>query len=170
MSIRPLPDAGEAKIPLVRSYELTILRSNRNRLTRERTVATQGLTTMQSSFGPKDTMNRLEAAVQAKGMTIFARIDHAAGATAVGLSLRPTEVLIFGNAKGGTPLMNSVQTIGLDLPLKALVWQDASGDTWLSYNDPAWLAKRHGIGAETEPAVDTMTAALNAVAKAATTK
>jgi uncharacterized protein (DUF302 family) len=133
-------------------------------------VATQGLTTMQSSFGPKDTMNRLEAAVQAKGMTIFARIDHAAGATAVGLSLRPTEVLIFGNAKGGTPLMNSVQTIGLDLPLKALVWQDASGDTWLSYNDPAWLAKRHGIGAETEPAVDTMTAALNAVAKAATTK
>jgi uncharacterized protein (DUF302 family) len=133
-------------------------------------VATQGLMTMQSSFGPKDTMNRLEAAVQAKGMTIFARIDHAAGATEVGLSLRPTEVLIFGNAKGGTPLMNSVQTIGLDLPLKALVWQDASGDTWLSYNDPAWLAKRHGIGAETEPAVDTMTAALNAVAKAATTK
>ena len=133
-------------------------------------MATQGLTTMQSSFGPKDTMNRLEAAVQAKGMTVFARIDHAAGATAVGLSLRPTEVLIFGNAKGGTPLMNSVQTIGLDLPLKALVWQDASGDTWLSYNDPAWLAKRHGIGAETEPAVNNMTAVLNALAKAATTK
>jgi len=115
-------------------------------------------------------MNRLEAAVQAKGMTVFARIDHAAGATAVGLSLRPTEVLIFGNAKGGTPLMNSVQTIGLDLPLKALVWQDAFGGTWLSYNDPAWLAKRHGIGAETEPAVNNMTAALNALAKAATTK
>ncbi len=133
-------------------------------------MATQGLTTMQSRFGPKDTMNRLEAAVQAKGMTVFARIDHAAGATAVGLSLRPTEVLIFGSAKGGTPLMNSVQTIGLDLPLKALVWQDASGDTWLSYNDPAWLAKRHGIGAETEPAVNNMTAALNALAKAATTK
>ena len=137
---------------------------------REQAVATQGLTTMQSSFGPKDTMNRLEAAVQEKGMTVFARIDHAAGATAVGLSLRPTEVLIFGNAKGGTPLMNSVQTIGLDLPMKALVWQDASGDTWLSYNDPAWLAKRHGIGAETEPAVNNMTAALNALAKAATTK
>ena len=133
-------------------------------------MATQGLTTMQSDFGPKDTMNRLEAAVQAKGMTVFARIDHAAGATAVGLSLRPTEVLIFGNAKGGTPLMNSVQTIGLDLPLKALVWQDAFGGTWLSYNDPAWLAKRHGIGAETEPAVNNMTAALNALAKAATTK
>jgi uncharacterized protein (DUF302 family) len=132
-------------------------------------VTTQGLTTIQSNFGPKDTMNKLEAAVQAKGMTVFARIDHAAGATAAGLTLRPTEVLIFGNAKGGTPLMNSVQTIGLDLPLKALVWQDASGSTWLSYNDPAWLAKRHGIGAETEPAVNNMTAALNAVAKAATT-
>jgi uncharacterized protein (DUF302 family) len=134
----------------------------------ERAMTTPGLTTIQSSFGPKDTMNRLEAAVQAKGMTVFARIDHAAGATAAGLSLRPTEVLIFGNAKGGTPLMNSIQTIGLDLPLKALVWQDASGDTWLSYNDPAWLAKRHGVGAETEPMVNNMTAALSAVAKAAT--
>ena len=132
-------------------------------------MATQGVTTIQSSFGPKDTMDRLEAAVQAKGMTVFARIDHAAGATAAGLSLRPTEVLIFGNAKGGTPLMKSVQTIGLELPLKALVWQDASGNTWLSYNDPAWLAKRHGTGAETEPAVNNMTAALSAVAKAATT-
>ena len=132
-------------------------------------MATQGVTTIQSSFGPKDTMDRLEAAVQAKGMTVFARIDHAAGATAAGLSLRPTEVLIFGNAKGGTPLMNSVQTIGLDLPLKALVWQDASGDTWLSYNDPAWLAKRHGVGAEAQPAVNNITAALSTVAKAAAT-
>ena len=132
-------------------------------------MATPGLTTIRSSFGPQDTMNRLETAVKAKGMTVFARIDHAAGATAVGLSLRPTEVLIFGNAKGGTPLMKSVQTIGLELPLKALVWQDASGNTWLSYNDPAWLAKRHGTGAETEPAVNNMTAALSAVAKAATT-
>ena len=131
-------------------------------------MAIQGLTTIQSRFGPKDTMNRLEAAVQAKGMTVFARIDHAAGASAAGLSLRPTEVLIFGNAKGGTPLMNSVQTIGLDLPLKALVWQDASGDTWLSYNDPAWLAKRHGVGAEAEVAVNNMTVALSAVARAAT--
>jgi uncharacterized protein (DUF302 family) len=108
-------------------------------------MTTQGLTTIRSSFGPKDTMNRLEAAVQAKGMTVFARIDHAAGATAAGLSLRPTEVLIFGNAKGGTPLMNSVQTIGLDLPLKALVWQDASGDTWLSYNGSG-LARKAARG------------------------
>jgi uncharacterized protein (DUF302 family) len=132
-------------------------------------MAAQGLTTLRSSYGPKDTMNRLEAELRAKGMTVFARIDHAAGARAVGLSLRPTEVLIFGNAKAGTPLMQSVQTIGIDLPLKALVWQDSSGDTWLSYNDPAWLAQRHGLGGETAAAISTMTAALDAVAKAATT-
>ena len=132
-------------------------------------MAAQGLTALRSSYGPKDTMNRLEAEVRAKGMTVFARIDHAAGAIAVGLSLRPTEVLIFGNAKAGTPLMQSVQTIGIDLPLKALVWQDGSGDTWLSYNDPAWLTQRHRLGGKTEAAIGTMTAALDAVAKAATT-
>jgi uncharacterized protein (DUF302 family) len=148
---------------------LITLPSDRNRIARERDVTTQGLTTIQSSFEPKETMNRLEATVQAKGMTVFARIDHAAGATAAGLSLRPTEVLIFGNAKAGTPLMNSVQSIGLDLPLKALVWQDALGKTWLSYNDPAWLAQRYGVGPETQPLVNNMTAALNGVAKAATT-
>ena len=132
-------------------------------------MAVDGLTTIPSSFGPQDTMNRLEAAVRAKGMTVFARIDHAAGATGVGLSLRPTEVLIFGGAKAGTPLMQSVQTIGLDLPLKALVWQDASGNTWLSYNDPDWLANRHGLSGETQAAVGMMAGALDAVAKAATT-
>jgi uncharacterized protein (DUF302 family) len=113
-------------------------------------------------------MDRLEAAVRAKGMTVFARVDHAAGAAAVGLALRPTELLIFGNAKGGTPLMQSMQTIGIDLPLKALVWQDASGSTWLSYNDPSWLAKRHRLGPDSEATVGTMAAALNAAAKTAT--
>ena len=88
-----------------------------------------GFITLESAYGPKDTMNRLEAEVKPKGVTVFARIDHAAGAAEVGLPLRPTAVLIFGNAKGGTPLMQSVQAIGIDLPLKALVWQDASGDT-----------------------------------------
>ena len=129
-------------------------------------MAAQGLTTIKSSHGPQETMNRLEAAVKAKGMTVFARIDHAAGAAAAGLSLQPTEVLIFGNARGGTPLMQSAQTIGIDLPLKALVWQDAAGDTWLSYNDPAWLAQRHGVGGAETP-VGNLTAALDAVAKAA---
>lgn len=77
--------------------------------------------------------------------------------------------MIFGNPKGGTPLMQSVQTVGIDLPLKALVWQDAAGDTWLSYNDPTWLAQRHGLGGATEPAINVMTGARSAVAKAATT-
>ena len=100
-------------------------------------MATDGLTTIKSGHAPKETMNRLEAAVKAKGLTLFARVDHAAGAAGVGLSLRPTELLIFGNAKGGTPLMQANQTVGIDLPLKALVWQDARGDTWLSYDDPS---------------------------------
>jgi len=114
-------------------------------------------------------MDRLEAEVKAKGLTVFARIDHAAGAEQVALPLRPTEVLIFGNARGGTPLMQATQTIGIDLPLKALVWQDASGKTWLSYNDPGWLAKRHGLGPEVDATVKALTAALNGLAKAATT-
>jgi len=126
-----------------------------------------GLTTIRSHRSARETMNRLEAAVKAKGMTVFARIDHAAGASAVGMPLNATEVLIFGNAKGGTPLMQSVPTIGIDLPLKALVWQDASGETWLSYNDPAWLAQRHGLSGS-EAAIGNLTAALNALAKEAT--
>jgi uncharacterized protein (DUF302 family) len=128
-----------------------------------------GLTTLRSSYGPKDTVERLEAEVKAKGLTVFARIDHAAVAAAVGLRLRPTELLIFGNARGGTPLMQSIQTVGIDLPLKALVWQDASGSTWLSYNDPSWLAQRHGVGHEVDAALAAMAAALAAVANAATT-
>ena len=126
-----------------------------------------GLTTIPSRFGPQDTMDRLEAAVKAKGMTVFARIDHAAGAAEAGLPLWPTAVLIFGNAKAGTPLMQSVQTVGIDLPLKALVWQDATDNTWISYNDPAWLAKRHGLSHEVEAPVKAMTAMLSAVTRAA---
>ena len=132
-------------------------------------MAADGLTTLRSNHDPKDTMNRLEAAVKGKGLTVFARIDHAAGAAAVGLPLRPTELLIFGNAKGGTPLMQSVQTIGIDLPLRVLVWQDASGTTWVSYYDPSWLAKRHALDDATGAAVRAMAGVLDAVAKAATT-
>jgi uncharacterized protein (DUF302 family) len=134
----------------------------------EPAMAADGLTTIKSSYGPTETMNRLEADVKAKGLTVFARIDHAAGAAAAGLTLRPTELLIFGNARGGTPLMQSVQTIGIDLPLKTLVWQDATGDTWLSYNDPSWLAQRHRLGPEAAAAVNALTGALASLAKAAT--
>ena len=131
-------------------------------------MAAEGLITVRSSHGPADTMSRLEAEVRAKGLTVFARIDHAAGAAGAGLSLGPTELLIFGNAKGGTPLMQADQTIGIDLPLKALVWQDASGDTWLSYNDPDWLAKRHGLAHQVDATVSGMAATLDALVRTAT--
>lgn len=131
-------------------------------------MAVDGLTSIASRFGPNETMNRLEAEVKARGMTVFARIDHAAGAVEAGLSLRPTEVLIFGNAKTGTPLMQAVQTIAIDLPLKALVSQDASGDTWLSYDDPAWLARRHRLGHDAEAVIGGMAVALGAIARSAT--
>ena len=127
-----------------------------------------GLMTIRSSLSPKDAMDRLAAEVTAKGMSVFARIDHAAGATSAGLPLRPTEVLIFGNAKGGTPLMQAKQTIGLDLPLKILVWQDEAGETYLTYNDPVWLTRRYGIAGETEGVADKLAAALAAIAAAAT--
>jgi uncharacterized protein (DUF302 family) len=132
-------------------------------------MAADGLITIKSGFGPEETMNRFEAEVRAKGMSVFAHIDHAAGATAVGLSLRPTELLIFGNAKTGTLLMESAQTLGIDLPLKALVWQDASGTAWLSYNDPAFLAHRHGMDGADNTTVNAMAAALKALASKATT-
>jgi uncharacterized protein (DUF302 family) len=130
-------------------------------------MAADGLIKVQSSHGPAETMDRLVVEIRAKGLTVFARIDHASGAKEAGLTLRPTELLIFGNAKGGTPLMQSNQEIGIDLPLKALVWQDASGNSWISYNDPGWLAKRHGLGPEVEPPVKAMTALLSAVTQAA---
>jgi uncharacterized protein (DUF302 family) len=136
----------------------------------EHAMPADGLTTIRSNHGPKDTMDRIEAELKAKGMGVFTRIDHAAGAIAVGLSMRPTEVIIFGNAKGGTPLMQAEQSIGIDLPLKALVWQDAAGNTWVSYNEPAWLAHRHGLtSAATETVIGNLSAALRAVTQAATT-
>ncbi|MGB6537699.1 MAG: DUF302 domain-containing protein [Xanthobacteraceae bacterium] len=130
-------------------------------------IAADGLTTLASSFGPKETLDRLEAQIKAKGLTVFACVDHAAGAAAVGLALRPTAMVIFGNARGGTPLMQSNQTAGIDLPLKCLVWQDEAGKTWLSYNDPAWIAQRHGLGEASEAAVKAMTAMLAAITNAA---
>jgi len=106
--------------------------------------AVEGLITAPSRAGPAETLQRLEAAVTSRGLTVFARIDHAAGAAAVGLDLPPTTLLIFGNARGGTPLMQARQLLGIELPLKALVWQDSARKTWLSYADPRWIAERYG--------------------------
>ena len=123
-----------------------------------------GLTTIPSNHAVKDTIARLAADVTAKGLAVFARVDHAKGAHEVGLELRPTELLIFGNARGGTPLMQAQQTAGIDLPLKALAWEDAGGKVWLAYNDPEWIAARHGI---TSPATKALAGALAALTKAA---
>jgi uncharacterized protein (DUF302 family) len=112
-------------------------------------------------------MARLIALVETSGQTVFARIDHGAGATQVGLALRPTQLLLFGNPKGGTPLMQNRQTIGIDLPLKILVWEADDGQVWLTYNDPAWLAQRHNLGAASEAAVKAMSAGIGKMAAAA---
>ncbi|ACA15783.1 protein of unknown function DUF302 [Methylobacterium sp. 4-46] len=137
-------------------------------LTGARAMAEDGLVTLRSAFGPAETMARLEAAVKARGMIVFAHIDHAAAATGAGMALRPTDLLIFGAAKGGTPLMQSMQTIGIDLPLKALVWQDETGTTFLTYNEPAYLARRHGLGASVDAVVGAMSSALEEIATSTT--
>ena len=127
-----------------------------------------GLIAVKSPHSSKDTMDRLETLVKQKGMTIFARIDHAAGAAKVGKNLRSTELLIFGNPQGGTPFMECNQTVGIDLPLKALVWEDASGQVWLGYNDPEFLARRHGVSQC--PAVENLKKALAGFAQTTISK
>jgi uncharacterized protein (DUF302 family) len=107
--------------------------------------AADGLVALKSPYPGRQTMDRFEAAAKARGLAVFARIDHAAGAAKVGKTLRATELLIFGNPQGGTPFMECAQTVGIDLPLKALVWEDAAGQVWLGYNDPLFLARRHGV-------------------------
>ena len=106
--------------------------------------AADGLIEVKSANSVKETITRFEATAKERGLMIFARIDHAAGAQKIGKTLRPTELLIFGSPQGGTPLMECAQSAGIDLPLKALAWEDASGQVWLGYNDPQYLAARHG--------------------------
>jgi uncharacterized protein (DUF302 family) len=132
------------------------------------TRSIDGLRTTTSTLGPKATMDKLEAAVRARGIQVFARIDHAAGAASVGMALRPTELLIFGAPAGGTPLMQAYQTLGIDLPLKALVWQDEAGVTFLSYNDLAWLVRRHGSDSDIGAPIAKLEGLLAALVRAAT--
>jgi len=129
----------------------------------------EGFIVRSSRHDPITTMDRLAAAVTKHGAAVAARIDHAAAAGAVGLALPPTEVLIFGNPKAGTPLMQIAQTIGVDLPLRALVWRDADGMTHLGYNDPYWLARRHGVELGAEAPLKAMADFLAAVAEEAAT-
>lgn len=108
-------------------------------------LAGDGLITVKSSYDVSTTLDRMEKIISDKGLTVFTRIDHAAGAKKAAISLRPTELLIFGNPKVGTPLMNCNQTAAIDLPQKALAWEDEKGQAWLSYNDPDYLANRHDL-------------------------
>jgi uncharacterized protein (DUF302 family) len=123
-----------------------------------------GIVTKPSAFSVAETIERLEKNARERDFVIVARIDHAAAATKAGLELR---LLIFGNPKGGTPLMQNAPSIGLDLPLKALAWEDAAGRTWLAYNDPQWLAQRHGLSGRPE-LVQRMSTALDQLTDAAT--
>jgi uncharacterized protein (DUF302 family) len=127
--------------------------------------AADGLIALESPFPAKETMDRAEALVRQRDLIVFARIDHAAGAAKAGKSMRPTELLVFGHPRGGTPFMECTQTVGIDLPLKLLVWEDAQGRTWLGYNDPGYLAQRHGVADCL--AVDGLRNALAALARAA---
>ncbi|HEY1747389.1 MAG TPA: DUF302 domain-containing protein [Xanthobacteraceae bacterium] len=129
-----------------------------------------GLTTIASTHSVPETLDRLIAAITPLGMNVFARIDHAEGAAKVEMPLRPTQLLLFGNPKGGTPLMQDKQTAGIDLPLKALAWEDPDGKVWLTYNETAWIAQRHGLGAASAAAVTAIAAGLEKVTKAAAAK
>jgi uncharacterized protein (DUF302 family) len=130
-------------------------------------VTVEGLKVSRSRHGPQETLDRFEVAMARYGMTIFARIDHGAAAAKAALELRPTVVLIFGNARAGTRLMQMVSTIAIDLPLKAVVWQDETGATWLGYNDPVWIARRHGV--VDDRSIDLVIEELAAIATEATT-
>ncbi len=121
-----------------------------------------GLITKSSRYSAPETMDRLVAVLQSKGMTVFARIDHAAEAEKAGLKMRPSQLLIFGNPKGGTPLMVAAPTAAIDLPLKALAWEDAGGKVWLGYNSAPYLKERHGIEGKDE-ALKVVAAALDAM-------
>ncbi|MBW6509034.1 MAG: DUF302 domain-containing protein [Desulfuromonadales bacterium] len=127
--------------------------------------AADGLVSVKSPYSTIQTMDRLEEIVTQKGLTVFARIDHAKGAQRIGKFLRPTELLMFGNPQGGTPFMECAQTVAIDLPLKALVWEDQQGQVWLSYNEPGYLAARHAAG--TCPVVDNLSRALNGISQKA---
>ena len=126
--------------------------------------AVAGLVTVASALPPAETVDRLQREILGKGLTIFAKVDHSGGATAAGLPLRFTQLLVFGSPKGGTPLMQARQTIGIDLPLRMLVWQDERAGVFVSHDDPAWLVARHGVTerADTVEALSRLLASLAA--------
>lgn len=130
-------------------------------------MSEDGLVTIASKYTVGETLDRLEKALKVINITVFARVDHAAGAASVAMPLRPTELVIFGSPRGGTPLMQSVQTVGIDLPLKVLGWQDAGGQVWLTYTDPVWFARRHHLSSTTDANVGALKLLLESLTIAA---
>jgi uncharacterized protein (DUF302 family) len=129
-----------------------------------------GFITVASVHSVKETTDRFVEITSSKGLTVFARIDHEANAVKQGLQLRPTELVLFGNPKAGTPLMQDHQTSGIDLPLKVLIWEDEEGRVWLTYNDPQWIAERHSLSEKTNNAVKGMSEVTKGLVTAATSK
>ena len=127
-------------------------------------MSSNGLITGASRFSVGETLDRLTAAITSAGLLVFARINHASNAEEVGQKLRPTELLIFGHPRSGTPLMQDKQTAGSDLPVKALAWEDEEGRVWLTYNEAAWLATRHELGASSKNAIEAIEAGLATLA------
>jgi uncharacterized protein (DUF302 family) len=123
-----------------------------------------GLKTVRSQNSVKTTIDRLAQTVESKGLLVFARIDHSANAAEIGLTLRPTELLIFGNPKAGTPLMQDQQTVGIDLPVKALAWEDSAGAVWLTYIEAEWMSTRHRLRPGCDAIIMAIDAGLVAVA------
>lgn len=123
---------------------------------------------VKSSFGVQETGDRLERVLEEKGMTLFNRVKHSEAAEEVDVELRDTELIIFGNPNVGSPLMKCRQRVAIDLPQKALIWTDSSGETWISYNDPRYLEKRHDIS-NCEDVISTIETALAGIAEAAAT-
>ena len=131
--------------------------------------AAEGIIDVESSFGVKETGDRLEHVLKEKGMTVFNRIKHSDAAKNVGVKLRETELIIFGNPKVGSPLMKCQQSVAIDLPQKALIWKDSESKVWISYNNPRYLEKRHKIS-NCEEVISKIEKALAGISKAASTK
>lgn len=143
--------------------------SNSSKETTTTINAKKGLVTLQSNHSVKDTADKLASILESKGMTVFARVDHQKNAAGVNLELRPTQVIMFGNPKAGTPLMQCEQSVAIDLPQKILISEDADNKVWLSYNNPDYLKTRHDIqGCDT--AIDNISKALNGISQAAIAK
>jgi uncharacterized protein (DUF302 family) len=131
-------------------------------------MSSNGLITLACRFSVGETLDRLTAALTSAGLLVFARINHAGNAQEVGLDLRPTELLIFGHPRGGTPLMQDKQTAGIDLPVKALAWEDEEGAVWLTHNEAGWITTRHQLGAGSSDAIKAIETGLATLASSIT--